>query len=347
MDSVCSALMTAGIRVVRETLLGLAARPLRVIGALSDWGQISRLRRMYRGIGPDIVHVNQQYDEDGLDYMLAAKLSGLPVVGTIHLPMCSNKHLRPLGRIRTIAMRRWYAACRYRRIFVSTAAMNEFVALYGGAELGKAIANGVRLRGASAGEVAGLPQGWTRGDPVVGFFGRLDTQKDPLLLANAWLVTREQLPNCRLVFVGDGPLRGDLETWARRVGAEDSVHITGWLSDPSSWWALVDVFAMTSVFEGMSLALLEAIHHGKRIVVTECGGVKQVAAKAPWMRVVADRRPSVVASSLEAVIAEGPPDEADTRGAREYFSTSRMAEETLDVYVKAREDGRSGRRNLV
>jgi glycosyltransferase involved in cell wall biosynthesis len=82
-----------------------------------------------------------------------------------------------------------------------------------------------------------------------------------------------RLPQARAIIVGDGPERGALEHLARELGVGSRMEITGWTDDPRAYLARFDVFAMPSRFEGLPLALLEAMHASCPVVATPVGSI--------------------------------------------------------------------------
>jgi glycosyltransferase involved in cell wall biosynthesis len=83
---------------------------------------------------------------------------------------------------------------------------------------------------------------------------------------------RRRAPRARLLLVGDGPMRGELESFiaAERLG--DSVTITGQRNDVPALVSAMDVFVLSSLSEGTSISLLEAMASGVAPVVTRVGG---------------------------------------------------------------------------
>jgi glycosyltransferase involved in cell wall biosynthesis len=335
MDPIAALLAASGAGVRREPIVALRQRKLRFISACLDRSQQRRLALIYEEMRPDVVHVNQQYDEDGLDLILAARRARLPVVGTIHLPMCRDKLLRPLGRFRTAWMKAWYKRVPYLKILVSADAAQEFADFYGCGGAVFQVDNATFQDGASEAAPAAPPPGWAGAGPIVGFAGQFEERKDPLLLFRAWLILRSALPGAKLLLVGDGPLRPEIGRAASAEGLADDLHITGWVSDVSPWLKLMDVYAFTSHFEGMPLALIEAACAGLRIVALPAPGVSEVLSHVKWAASVPSRDPRPLADALRVALASGPPCPDQVAGVREHFSVTRMARDVERVYRQA------------
>ena len=87
------------------------------------------------------------------------------------------------------------------------------------------------------------------------------------------------VPGSRLVMVGDGPLRGELESLAQTLDVATRVSFVGIQSNVSDWLAAADAFALTSVSEAASLTLLEAMATGLPVIVTAVGGNPDLVRK--------------------------------------------------------------------
>jgi glycosyltransferase involved in cell wall biosynthesis len=107
---------------------------------------------------------------------------------------------------------------------------------------------------------------------LLGTVGRLNEVKRQELLIQA--TTR--IPDVHLVLVGDGPERGKLEQITTELNLSNRVHFIGFQSQPESWLAAVDVFALSSRLEALPLALLEAMAAELPVVSTNVGGVAEV-----------------------------------------------------------------------
>lgn len=98
----------------------------------------------------------------------------------------------------------------------------------------------------------------------------------PDLLAVAKVVTA-RLPNVRFVVVGDGPVREAMEKRGREMGLADAVTFTGWKPNAgATMLPLFDIFFQPSLWEAMSMVVLEAMAAGKPIVATDVGDNRHV-----------------------------------------------------------------------
>lgn len=108
-----------------------------------------------------------------------------------------------------------------------------------------------------------------RDRPVVVAVGSLTPRKDYATLIDAFARLREERP-ARLILVGDGKCRHDLERQAQSLGIADDVRFTGHLANPYPYLAAADVFAHTSRWEGLGIVLVEALALGTPVVATDC-----------------------------------------------------------------------------
>ena len=106
---------------------------------------------------------------------------------------------------------------------------------------------------------------------VVGSVGRVDDQKQPLDFVRVAVQVARTHPGTRFVLVGDGPLTEQVRAEARRSGVD--LLVTGYRADAPALAAGMDVFVMTSAYEGLGRALTEAMAAGRPVVSTAVNGV--------------------------------------------------------------------------
>jgi glycosyltransferase involved in cell wall biosynthesis len=157
-----------------------------------------------------------------------------------------------------------------------------------------------RERARSTREALGLP----RDAPVVGTIGRLSAQKGHrfLLEAAARLAARRE--DVRFLVVGDGDLMDDLRRRAARLGIEGRVSFAGHRTDVRDVLGAIDVFCLSSLYEGTPLALFEAMAAGKAIVSTAVDGCLEVLEEGVTGLLVPPADPEALASALGRVLAD-------------------------------------------
>jgi glycosyltransferase involved in cell wall biosynthesis len=114
------------------------------------------------------------------------------------------------------------------------------------------------------------------GAPVIGTIAVFRFQKrlDLWLEIAAEILKHE--PQTHFILVGDGPLKQMLETKRQQLGLEKHVHFAGVQTEVRPYLAAFDLYMMSSVFEGLPIALLEAMASGCAVITTDAGGIKEV-----------------------------------------------------------------------
>ena len=142
---------------------------------------------------------------------------------------------------------------------------------------------------------------------LVTFVGRLDKSKDPLLLLAAFAELRAREPRAHLVIVGDGILRGPIEALAASRGVTAQVSLLGARNGAfiAGLHRAADVFALSSAYEGMPIALLEALACGLPVASTRVGEVSRVVRDGETGFLSATRSAGDLAAALEAALGIG------------------------------------------
>lgn len=143
--------------------------------------------------------------------------------------------------------------------------------------------------------------------PVMIFVGRLDRQKDPMLLIAAFVEAKRRCPNLHLLIVGDGILRGDVSAACARAGVERDVQLLG-VRPPAEIARLArasDLFVLSSAYEGMPIAVLEALACGIPVVSTDVGEIRRVVTNGVNGIVSTERAPQALAAAITTTIEAG------------------------------------------
>jgi glycosyltransferase involved in cell wall biosynthesis len=267
LDQACSAFG----KVDRVSYRNTYDRMLRSGGAVLARPTIARASAFFRAAKPDLIHVNKQNIEDGLDLLLAAKQAGIPTVATIHIAR-SMTDLNARGGF----LRDWVANRVLRRSpahFVTVAhhCSRQLLTSCPGLDPSRvhAVWNGVGFAPAADRQAIRAEWGCRPSDLVLGCVARLEQQKDPLFA----LELLRQLPeNIKLVWVGDGRMREEFKLATHQHGLGARVHLEGWRSDARQRLAGFDVFLLPSEFEGFPFAILEAMAAALPCVVSEVDG---------------------------------------------------------------------------
>jgi glycosyltransferase involved in cell wall biosynthesis len=167
--------------------------------------------------------------------------------------------------------------------------------------------------------------------PVVGVVGRLEAQKGHTYLLDAWPDVRRDFPGARLLVVGDGALRAELEARALGPGLHGSVTFTGFRADVPRVLAALDVLVLPSLYEGMPLTVIEASAMGLPVVATAVDGTPEVVRDGETGRLVPPARPAALADALRALLADPARARAMGRAGRAHV----LARFDLDTQVEA------------
>ncbi len=114
------------------------------------------------------------------------------------------------------------------------------------------------------------------GTKVLGTISRLDPIKNQPMMIEAFAEVLKTHPNTILLIVGDGPERNKLETLCKTLNIEDKVIFTGFKVNPQRYFTIIDIFLLSSLSEGTSMTLLEAMAFKKPAVVTDVGGNPEI-----------------------------------------------------------------------
>jgi len=112
--------------------------------------------------------------------------------------------------------------------------------------------------------------------PILGTAARLDKIKNLTMLLRVFQRILSRMPETSLLIAGKGPAKNELENLSEELGIKERVLFLGLRSDLPEIYPLLDVFALTSFTEGISITLLEAMAAGIPPVVTDVGGNSEV-----------------------------------------------------------------------
>jgi glycosyltransferase involved in cell wall biosynthesis len=170
----------------------------------------------------------------------------------------------------------------------------------------------------------------------VGTVGRLNPVKDHAMLLRAFARLRGDFAGARLVLVGDGVTRAALEGLARELGLGEAVRFCGDRGDVRDLLPGFDVFALSSLSEGYSIALLEASACALPIVATDVGGNREIVADGVTGIVVPAANPDTFAAALARLAADPAlrrrMGDAARSWARDHGTVAAMARRYLALY---------------
>lgn len=140
--------------------------------------------------------------------------------------------------------------------------------------------------------------------PVVGNVANFKAAKDHATLLRAAAQVREAIPAVRFVLVGQGPLEAEARRLAGELGLDATVVFAGFRTDATRLMAAFDAFALSSTYEGLPIALIEAMATGCPAVVTRVGGTPEVVADGVQGFLVPPRDPAALAAGLTRLLGD-------------------------------------------
>jgi glycosyltransferase involved in cell wall biosynthesis len=140
--------------------------------------------------------------------------------------------------------------------------------------------------------------------PVIGTVGNFTAKKDHASLLNAFAMVHDDRPDARLVLVGLGPLETELRNQAAALGLADAVLFTGMRDDVFELLPGFDLFVLSSRFEGLPIALLEAMASGVAPITTRVGGIPEVITDGRDGLLVEPGDPGALATALTKLLAD-------------------------------------------
>jgi glycosyltransferase involved in cell wall biosynthesis len=168
--------------------------------------------------------------------------------------------------------------------------------------------------------------------PVILAGGRLKPQKDFTTLIQAFAKVKQQILDARLVILGEGPQRQELEDLVVQLGVTDSVDLAGFQKNPYAFIAMTNVFVLSSQYEGLPNILIEALALGKKIVSTDCqSGPAEILKYGKYGRLVPTGDPDQLADAILDALEE-PIACSRKPQATEDFNQDSQVEKYIEVF---------------
>ncbi|HEV7402496.1 MAG TPA: glycosyltransferase family 4 protein [Chthoniobacteraceae bacterium] len=341
MDELAQSFSSIG-QVIRAPYTNTYDRRARSLGSyFNRWGAW-RIGRAWSRLPVDVIHVNKQNLEDGLELLQAAARSGKPNLATIHL----SQTARYLGA-KSAWVRDWIARralTAYPGLLVAvlenrTKDLRDFLR---GSPRVRLVPNGVPLLDLTRRETTRAAQrrelGFNEAHTLFIGVGRMMPQKRPQLFLEHAERIYQRLTHARFLWVGDGPLAGEWDRWVKARGLESVIRRFPWRHDVPALLQGADVFMHTAHFEGLPLAILEAMSAALPLALTP-----NLPEEMPFLK---GTKPALLkAAEIDAAALNDRAElqkrgEAGRRLIEEQFSFEQMAEgyEALYQSVAARDD---------
>jgi glycosyltransferase involved in cell wall biosynthesis len=319
-------------------------RAIHPFDAADLWRLICMIRRM----GPfDLIHGHSS--KGGALARLAARRLGIPSVYTSHAIVTLDPTLpawqrRVYGRIE-----RWLARRTDAMIAVSDDEADHIGELGIDARKVHVVPNGIPQIDFPSRDVARSRLGISPGEVVIGFVGRLSTQKAPEVLLDAFASVLERHANARLVMVGSGPLDATIREHVRNLDLGSRVSLLGDVVATDVMPAF-DLFCLSSRYEAMPYVYLEALAAGLPIVSTRVGGATMCVEPGENGLLVPPEDLAALSTALAALVQDAQLRAcfaaASARMAAR-FTAKQMVEQTLRIYDHVLEKSTTSRQRLV
>ena len=172
-------------------------------------------------------------------------------------------------------------------------------------------------------------------EKLVGIVGRLAPVKNHFLFLEAATLVQRECPDSHFMIFGDGELRQHIENRIRELGIGNNVTLCGWERDTESIYADLDVLVCSSLNEGTSVSVIEALAAGVPVVSTNVGGMSDVLSKGEYGELVPSEDASELAKAIIQVIVSSN-DRSDSIKHRivEKYSVSRLCSDMDGLYLK-------------
>ena len=333
--------------------LRAAGAEVRVIAEASDDDTLQAVIGALRDDPPDVIH-NHMYRAEIIGTRAAVALAelGLPrpyVVGTVHSSRLRAASDRALLRRLTSSMDRLIAVSR-----AIVAKLEREGRTSAPVEL---IYNGVDLERYEYTEACcTLPEeyGFPEGAPLVGVVARLEPEKGHRTLIEAWPRVLRDVPEARLLIIGEGSERPLLEAQAdalgllgeqcsadrcvgtRRARPGAKVLFTGLRDDVPAVTAALDIAVLPSYREAQGLAILEAMALRRPVVATGVGGVPEMIEHGRTGLLVPPRDAEALGAAIARLLTDHPLADIHARAGHDYvvanFSIEHMVRAVAQIY---------------
>jgi glycosyltransferase involved in cell wall biosynthesis len=173
--------------------------------------------------------------------------------------------------------------------------------------------------------------------PVIGIAARLTSQKGHCFLLKAFRQILPDWPNAKLLIAGDGPDRSSLEGLALELGISQNVMFLGAIKDIRGFLSILDLFAHPSVFEGLGIAVIEAMSMCLPIVATRVDGLAELISDGVEGILVEPGNPTALANAMNRILKDHELGKTLGLRAREkavkLFSLQAMIEKYEEFYL--------------
>ncbi len=332
MDPLCQEFSCFG-QVERTRYTNTYQHKFRSLATFWNDRKARQISAHWQSLNPDVIHLNKQNLEDGLDLVAAANYSAIPAVCTIHLTQSASYLKARAGWLRDWTAR--YYLNKFSGTFISVQQqraddLSNFLEQQRPVQT---VYNGVPIPAAP--ELARMRCEHRRNlqlhdnNRLFLGVGRVMSQKRPELFLDLACRIRSQLPTAQFLWLGSGQLDSHWDDWVNARDLHDCVRRIDWTRDVLSYLAAADYFLHTASYEGMPLALFEAMAAGVPCIITPNlhedmpflnATTNLVADGDKWLDQLNDKKLlNTIATKARALVCSK-------------YSVAEMAKSTLGVY---------------
>lgn len=173
---------------------------------------------------------------------------------------------------------------------------------------------------------------------LIGMIGRLDRQKNPCDFIRAAALVAAHDKHVQFLFVGDGPLRTKCEDLIRELNLEDKFFLLGFRDDVAKILSILTFTAMSSLWEGLPIAFLEAMGAGKPIIANNVDGARDVVVNGETGFLIVPHQPAQMAERMLYLLTHEKLCDEIGRLAQQrsnYFSVERMVQQIESLYQES------------
>ena len=312
--------------VERARATGLRVLPVQMHGEW-DFLAVHKLKKIIRNNSIKIVHLHSPHAHTlGL---LAAKSAGNC---KIVLSRRVNFHIKKniLSRVKYLNVDRIIAISeRVKQALVTDGLPEEKVdVVYSGVDI-------QRFQNVQADYLIS-ELGCNRDKLIIGNIAALTWDKDHRTLLEGARIVVDKFPQVIFLIVGEGPLRREMEVLIKKLDLEKEVKLLGFRRDIPEILSLLDLFVLSSSWEGLGTSLLDALASRVPVVATNVGGIPEIIKDRINGILVPSKNPGTLAEAIISFLKNRDlarrMAEQGFQLVKEKFSTDRMVEETRKIY---------------
>ena len=302
-----------------------------------DWNVQHKIIELMTNLKIQIVHAHGSRAASNVIY--PTKKLNLPLVYTVHGWSFHDDQSFPAKKLRAWSEK---LICHYASQVICVSASNkETGSKTFGLKSAIVIENGVnldRFNPESRFKEMRAEFGFAPDDFVVGFIARCTKQKNPLVYLDSIRIAHDQNPKIKGLFIGEGDMDNEVDAYIRFHKMYDFVYRSPFRTDVPDLLNCIDVFCLPSLWEGLSIALLEAMAMRKAIIATPTDGTKELINHERSGIIVPFDNSAAISNAVMRFYEDKPLMKSCSYAARSFvatrFNAKRVANSVLEIYSK-------------